>query len=303
MKTCRLWLLSVLAIGVSGVGSAAYAQPILGCRTDVVPSGPFATYPASGAGGVTLDAPLRVSYSKGYLDGANVDALIEVFACLDNGCTERTAVEGQASAVADELFFVPAFSWNPFTQYRGTAHGTDRNLQFGFTTGSAVDSSPPTFSGGISVNTEPAQDPCHKESDPGGPPIGYRVEVSFAPATDDGAPGDIEYQLFLTRGLDVGGAELVAQARNFAATERVSLAFFLDEDTAKQTHCVDMIVIDGVGNVTDAQSPECFNATLGRDFVSCALQSHIPPANSLWSIAIAAALLNLRRKRSAANSR
>lgn len=289
-------LTRVIAIAMCSAWSvSASAQLTIGCDRDVPPSGPSATFPASGASGVTLDAPLRVTYSDGFLQQANIQELLEIFACLDNSCTERVAVEGELSAVQNELFFLPAPSWNPFTQYRGTALGTDRSLQFGFTTSSSVDVSPPAFSGGLSVNTEPTQDPCFKEGDPGAPPQGYRVEVSFAPATDDGALGDIEYQLFLTRGPDVGGAQLVAQSRNFGATERLSLAFFLDEETAKQTHCVDVIVLDGVGNVTDARSHECFNATLGRDFVGCTVgRLDSTKGAALWLLLIAALRVRTR---------
>ena len=295
---------SLLTIGTCALGSAsaARAQPTLGCDRDAPPNGPSATFPASGANSVTLDAPLRVTYSPGFLDDASVTELLEVFACLDNTCAERLPVDGDISAIDNELFFLPAPSWNPFTQYRGTAFGTDRSLQFSFTTGSSVDVSPPAFSGALSINTEPTQAPCHKEGDAGDPPRGYRVEVSFAPATDDGAPGDIEYQLFLTRGPNIGGAQLVAQSRNFGATERLSLAFFLDEDTAKQTHCVDLIVIDGVGNVTDARSHECFNATLGRDFVGCRLSGRSSKASvTFWLLLVATPLAFGRRKQPTAS--
>lgn len=255
------------------------AQTTLGCRDTLGPQGPYASFPASGANGVTLDAPLRIRYTEGFLsdfDASTAAELLDVFSCTNAPCSESVEATGELSIVDDQLFFVPTPSWNPFTQYRGVARGTDRNLPFGFTTTSTVDQAPPAFSGGLSVNTEPTQDPCYREGDPGEPEHGYRVEVTFAPATDDGAPGDIEYQLFLTRGPGVEGATLVAQTRNFGATERVSLAFYIDEQAAEQTHCVDLIVIDGVGKVTRSRDAACFNATLGRDFVGCNVQSTKP---------------------------
>lgn len=291
------WFL--IALLASAWGPSAVGAQTLGCRTDLGPRGPNESFPASGASGVALDAPLRISYSQGYLadfDSTTVAELLEVFLCVDEACIDRLEVTGELSIIDDELFFLPSASWNAFARYRGTALGTDRNLPFTFVAGSTVDSGPPTFSGSLSVNAEPTQDPCYKEGDPGEPGQGYRVEVSFAPATDDGSPGDIEYQLFLTRGPDVDAPRRVARTRNFGATQRVSLAFYIDEASANDTYCVDLITLDGVGNITKSDAPECFNATLGRDFVGCSIQKDPQNSSLVWYFLIAVALPLARAK-------
>ena len=78
---------------------------------------------------------------------------------------------------------------------------------------------------------------------------GFRVGVFFAPATDSGPPGSIEYLLFQTRGVGVDAPILRNRVRNYPG-EQITMAFVLPAEEASAPICVRIAAIDGVGNPT-----------------------------------------------------
>jgi len=247
--------------------------------------------PASGANGVLLDAYVQVLYTPGYLAAVDPSRTIEV--TTEDG----DPVAGEAQVVGDRLFFVPDALLDPDTTYRGLAFGFDYDFEFEFATtrrDGAVDSGPPTLGSRISdITSSRVSTTCEAPSG------GYRVDVSFPPADDDGSPGSIEYLLYLTRGPTLDAPELRARARNFATSDmgRIPMAFVLTPEEAVSPVCVVVHAVDGAGNVDDDMEPRCFEPVQGNFFE--ALCSAAPGRESSPPF-VAVALLGLvlwRRRR------
>ena len=100
------------------------------------------------------------------------------------------------------------------------------------------------------------------------PEGGYRVDVSFEPALDDGSPGSIEYLLYLTRGPGVQAPELRDRARNFTegGDGLVTMAFVLRPNEADGPVCVAVHAVDGVGRVDRSVPARCFEPIQGNFF-------------------------------------
>jgi hypothetical protein len=215
--------------------------------------------PASGARGVTLDAPIVVRYSPGYFGpegpGDPPEALLRVGRCPSPGCTARCTwsdaipVEGRAEVIGDRLFFFAAGGLVPGARYLGVASGRDGPpIEFEFCTGATVDSMAPTKPRVIAI--EPA------ENRPACPPGGYKVDVTIAPSSDDGPAGSVEYLLYLTRGRGVTAPQLRDRLRNLTP-ERVTLNLILAPDEAAEPVCVRVLAIDGVGRISEGSDEAC----------------------------------------------
>ncbi len=253
----RLQLLKsafALAVSLSAavLGPAPRADAQDPCD-DSAGRGPIEVTPASGAAGVTIDSPVRVRYSPGYL--VTVVAPRDLIEIRDIAGDE---LRGSVEVIGDVLVFLPA-TLEPVTAYEGVARGLDFDLDFSFRTSVSVDVAPPRL-GNITETSSAAVD-----EDCAAPDGGFRVDVSFDPATDDGSPGSIEYLLYQTRGATLEAPVLRARTRNFT-TELITMAFVLRGEEAVDPICVVVHAVDGLGNVDDDQEPVCFDPVEGNYF-------------------------------------
>jgi hypothetical protein len=247
-----------------------------------IPGGPFP---------VMLNAPVRVRYSPGYFEdpliGADPAALFELVE-VETGFV----VPGRTVAIGEELVFTPAARYFPDTEYAGTARGVDaldQSIDIRFTTGVDVDSELPSIRRIDSMRAFSVDAACDL------PDGGYRIEVQFEPATDDGPPGDIEHLLYVSRGPEVEAPQRRDQQRNLGA-EGI-LAFTMEPAEAVSPICVTVVAVDGVGNV--AQTPAfCDDPIKGNFFAP--LCSAYPPTGAGGALPLAtivAALWIVRRRR------
>ncbi|MDH5493882.1 MAG: hypothetical protein OEY14_18170, partial [Myxococcales bacterium] len=225
-------------------------------------AGPCADFlPASGARGVTLDAFTRVLYTPGFFDLYTGDPA-ELFTLSE--LLSGASVPGRVSVVADALFFVPDPPLRPGLDYRAEARdrggiGPAETLSFEFRTGSRFDVEPPSLGGITDVRSTPA---------PGG---GYRIDVEFEAATDDGSLGSLEYLLYQSRGLDLDAPRLRDRLRHFSAGS-VVMSFVLPEEEAMGPICVVVHAVDGVGKIDDDGAAVCLQPREGSFFAPlCAL--------------------------------
>ncbi len=278
---------ALLALCVACVASSARAQT--DCPVPPAP-GPIETTPASGAGGVTRDAWVRVLYTPGYFGPTGPGTGGETITVTD---PDGVPVAGDLQVVGDEaLFFVPIDLLEPGTRYDVVATGVARELVASFTTGANVDTAPPSIGPITRVSVEPVGPSCTAPSG------GHRVGVSFDPATDDGALGSIEYGLYLTRGEGVAGPVRVARQRHFAGSE-ITAAFVLDDDQAETIVCVSVRAEDGVGR-SDEGGGVCFDPVSGAFFAplcSATTASRTPPGAFALAPILAAAAVAIRRRR------
>lgn len=288
-------------VALAFVGSPVFAQDA-GVPCDEPPfRGPLEVTPASGAGGVTIDAYVKVLYGEGTL-GPELDpsSLIELRHCGDLGpleCeTSGERVPGRAQIVGDRwVFFVPDDELVANAQYGGIARGAEGDLPFSFRTGFVRDSRAPTFGNVDSPTTARVDSPCE-----GG--RGFRVDVRFDSATDDGPQGSIEYLLYLTRGATVEAPELRARVRSLATSE-TTMAFVLSDAEAVAPVCFVVHAVDGLGNVDSDGEPVCFEPVQGTYFEACSVSA---PGSSGASGAkdavgfasgVAVVVLGVRRRR------
>ncbi len=256
--------------------------------------GPLEFFPAAGASGVSLDAPVRVRYTPGFFDVWR-DPLTRLLEVRD---ASDAPVPGTLERLGDTLIFRPAAPWQASAQYTGTAFGIDiLQARFRFRTGTSNDTLPPIFDGTPTI-TPAAVDarPCVD----GG---GYRIDVSVAPATDsDGAGGDLEYLLFQTRGPGIERPVLRSRVRNFAGVS-IPLAFTLAPSEAVSPICVVVVAVDAVGHT--AEGPlGCVDPIQGNFFApACGVSAPgAGGASSVLSAAcglFAALLVRIRGRRRA----
>ncbi len=223
--------------------------------------GPLRLTPSSGAAGVTLDAFIKVEYSQGYFGdpsiGADPASSISVTSS-DTGA----AVPGQVQVIGDDLIFTPNRLLDADARYEGVAHGIDFDLPFNFRTGSAIDMAPPTMGTILKAGSSQVSHSCEA------PDGGYRIDVSFRPATDDGPLGSIEYLLYLSRGKNVGAPKLMARLRNFTAdpSATITMAFILTTSDASEPVCMVVRAVDGVGKTDTGDQHICFDPIQGNFF-------------------------------------
>lgn len=248
----QTWLVLSLGIGAALAPTQVHAQADGGtaadggtCRGDDVGATPLAIFPAVGSEGVALNAQVRAVFPPGLLEGADVsggDANLSLARCDDEACETTTPVPGHAVVLNDSLVFDADHDLEADTTYEGEAVGEDGNLLFWFRTGMARDKEAPVLSRNVSIRSKSFRGACRGES-------GVRVEVTTDPAVDDGADGDLEYLLFLTRGPTVTAPTLVSRHRADPGGYPVSLAVLLDEGQAVSPVCFSLEVVDGAGRL------------------------------------------------------
>lgn len=275
------------------LGPAASAQDM--CDPPLY-AGPEEFTPASEGRNVTLGAPVKVRYTSAYfrgVDPAAATALLEL-AEVDTGAS----VSGRVDLFGDDtLVLVPDAPLRPMTRYRATAgaRGGDTPRSFQFRTGTDFDRVPPTLGGVGDVSSAEVPVSCDA------PDGGYRIAVSFAPATDDGPAGDIEYLIYVTRGANVDAPRMVARARNFP-TDEIVTAFVLPPDDAVEPVCISVVSVDGVGRVDTDATAKCFEPITGNYFASiCSAAAPGAGRRASWlalvAFALGAAALTRRRTR------
>ena len=221
--------------------------------------------PASGATDVPLNAFIRVLYPRCYFALTGQDPLTSVEVTLDGEPVPGTLQQGDGQTV----FFIPAELLDNARRYDVIARDFEGDFEFSFTTGFSVDSSPPEFPEPF-LSVTSSRIPAGSPDLPNG---GYRVDVSFEPAVDDGAAASIEYLLYLTRGgEDLDAPELRARARNFA-TGLITMAFVISDAEAAQPLCIEVTAIDGVGRMSAERPSQCFEPIMGSFFEGCAVSS------------------------------
>jgi hypothetical protein len=231
--------------------------------------------PAVGAQQVTIDAPVRVRYTRGYFEpggpGGDPTELITVQRCPVDGCRLSACrepgefVPGRVQVLGDNLIFFPDEFWDPQQAYSGVARGVDADLPFNFCSGTLPDTTPPMFGRLDQVTSTVVNEPrCDA------PAGGYRISAYFSPAEDPGGPGgSVEYLLFQTRGAGIEEPVLRDTWRNFSATDTISMAFVLPPEQASSVICVRVAAVDGLGNITWSDAvPErdCIDPVQGNYF-------------------------------------
>ena len=309
----------VVAVLSSRMVSAASAQDGGTVRCDIPPSeGPQEETPADGARQVSIDAPIRVRYSRGYFEpgvgpGGDPGRMIAVRRCPTDGCSTlcRWAdepagafVPGRAQVLGDNLIFYADTGWAMNQAYSGMADGVDGPLYFSFCTGTEPDTTPPELGSLERVTSTPIQPRCDA------PEGGYRIAAFFAPATDSiGPPASIEYLLFQTRGAGLETPVLRSTIRNFA-TDMHTMAFVLPPGEASEVICVRVVAVDGNGNADPSDedaSVDCIDPVQGNYFAPlCSVIGYGTRSRSLPDVmlfGVVALVLVWRRSRAAAMRR
>ena len=279
-------VLLLQAVLVLGAG----AQEPLDCPEDLG-QGPREVTPADGAGGVTRDAVVQVGYTVDFFGLARgpLNELLEVFE-VDS----ESPVAGEYQVVGGEtLFFIPDEPLLSDTAYRGVARGVENDLEFSFRTGATLDQIPPEMRGVAWATSVPVDTACES------PEGGYRVEVQFPPALDDGPAGSVEYWLYLTRGAGQGAPVVRARARGYRA-QLITMAFVLTPEEAAEPICVDVIAVDGVGRISNGQATACLDP-YDRSFFNglCSainVASDGPQAPAIWLVVMGLVLAGRRRR-------
>ncbi len=242
--------------------ATAHAQDAAVCAPPLL--GPIEVFPASGAT-ATIDAPVRVRYSPGFLAGIRNPE--ELFTLARTTTSGAEPVRGRAVILGDWLTFVPDSLFLAGATYRGTASGADVSLTFTFTALSRTDCCTPTFPTGAKAEIRSTRVAPRCDLPAGG----YRVDVAFPPASDDGPLGDVEYLLVVTRIEGGVGPDVRSRVRNFA-TSRVTGAITITASEAERPVCVGVVAIDGVGRQS-AIGEECFDPISGNFFAGCGVVS------------------------------
>lgn len=219
--------------------------------------------PASNATDVPTNAFIRVLYPRCYFSLTGQDPLTSLEVTVDGMPVPGTVQQGDDRTV----FFIPEGLLDNGRRYDVVAEDFEGNFAFSFTTAFSVDSMPPSFPDPRLTVTSSRVPEDSLESPDGG----YRVDVSFEPANDDGADASIEYLLYLTRGSEALEApELRARARNFT-TGLITMAFVISDEEAVQPLCVEVHAIDGVGRMSVDRPSACFEPIMGSFFEGCAV--------------------------------
>lgn len=295
---------SLLALGLLA-GLAVHSARSARAQEDCDPPGvrgPVEVTPGAGAAGVRLDDPLRMLFTSGYFASPSAPLPDDAFEVLG---PDEQPVPGEVQLASDEvLFFLPTGGWQPDTLYSGTAFG-EVDLPFTFRTGTVVDDRAPTVNPLSALGSTRVDASCQL------PEGGYRVDLEFSASFDDGAAGSIEYHLYLARAEGLEAPLRVARLRNFTSDRdaRVPISFLLDERFTQAPICVQLMVTDGVGNVSSG-SPFCFDPVEGANFAGlCAVgpsrleESRGRPVASAVLVVLALGIVRTRRRRAARPTR
>lgn len=252
----RRWIpIAVLLLMGAALPATAFAQADAGCPMPERMDGPLEVFPADGASGVALNEPLRVRYSPGSL--AAFEGSPATLLTITNSDT-GDSISGATSVLGDTLAFVPTTGWPANAVVVGIARGVDADLNVQFITGSSVDENAPEIGPGLTMESSEVAASCTT-------PDGFRIDVTFPRASDvDGARGDIEYLLFLTRAPDLEVPVFVGRTRNFASDE-ITMAFVLDREMVTGNLCAAVVAVDGAGHMSSSDEV-CGNPLEGAFF-------------------------------------
>lgn len=289
-------ILRTLAVALVWAPALAYAQDPMDCHTD--PRAPLEVSPASGAPNASLDAPILVRYGAGYFGpdgpGDPPSTLFQLVQCgvCGSPCDvgSGTAVPGLVQTQGDDLIFLPDGGLTGFTQYAGHASGVDAELDFTFCSGGGRDTQPPTgaaLSEPSSVQVGSMS--CLADG-------GYRIQVYFPPASDDGPPGSIEYLLFQTRGSGIDAPTLVNRVRNFQ-TDRITMAYLLPNAEAGTPICLQVVTVDGAGHATVPEGDRCFDPVGRVTFQGCSVTPGAGHGLTVLGLGWIVAMIARRRRR------
>ena len=262
--------------------------------------------PASGALDVTANAYVRVRYSPGYFDDPIIDADPQnsIWLERERPGEEPEPVPGRIERVGDYLFFLPdelleaSSPFDPDDGYVTHALGFDVDEEtFTFDVpAEREDLQPPQLTGIRTLSASEVDASCDA------PRGGFRIDVQFAPARDDGPAGSIEYLLYQTRGANLDAPRLVGRQRHFVG-EVIPMAFVLPPAEAVEPICVTVHAVDGVGNVDESVRAQCIDPVQGDYFESlCAVAAPGAASGGATSTfaclgALAAMFLAFRRRR------
>lgn len=276
---------------------AVSARAQTDCPT--TPRGPIEVSPSSGAPNASPNAPVVVRYSAGYFGpdgpGEPPTTLFSLVSCGRCGVTctvdsGGTPVSGLVQTQGDSLLFLPDGGLTGGTQYAGRATGIDHQITFTFCAGRTNDTAPPeAVTLETPTSTQVGPQPCLPDG-------GFRIAAVFAPVSDDGPPGSIEYLLFQTRGVDVDAPVLVDRVRNFQ-TDRITMSFLLSNDAARQPICLQVVSVDGAGHSAVRAGERCFDPRPQVTFQGCGVALGRPAHAALAGLVIAALALVARRRR------
>ena len=164
------------------------------------------------------------------------------------------------SQLDDTVVLVPEAPLERDTDYLVEAIGIDRTFlaPFHVFDSNAIDNDAPRFGPVTATSVSRVPPSC---GTPGG---GFRVDVTLRAASNEAAAADVEYQLYLTRGIGVEAPEQRARVRGSASD--VVMAFVLTPDEATSTVCFSVVAVDGAGNVGELAGPVCEDAIDGNHF-------------------------------------
>ena len=128
------------------------------------------------------------------------------------------------------------------------------------------------------------------------PEGGYRVQVYFPPASDDGPPGSIEYLLFQTHGRDIDAPVLVDRVRNFR-TDRITMSFLLSNQAASVPICLQVVTVDGAGHATVPAGDRCFDPVGHITFQGCGVAAGARGGGGPLALAVMIVALRAARRR------
>lgn len=295
------------------VGIAAFL-PVAGAQTQDCPGpserGPIEVTPAFGSRAVAQNSLVRVLYTPGFFElpgAATPEASVTVLRCPTSGscAVDGTVVPGATALVGDTVVVTPDNLLDAGTDYLVLAGGIDQSFEAPFRVlapggTSTVDVEAPRFGPVTSFFSTPLGESCEA------PDGGFRVDVAVQPASNEPAGADVEYLLFLTRGVGIEAPEFRARARGVPGD--VVMAFVLSPEESAQTICFTIQAIDGAGNLGELSEPVCEDPIQGNFFeplcsvsVGLAQTRRADRLGAAWAwpsgLAIALAFLWVRQRR------
>lgn len=215
-----------------------------------------------GAEPATVDSPIVARFAS---DVAVADfepeVLLKLVEVAEDG--SALAVEGAYATEPSQpnvLVFQPTDGLSPESSYRvellDPLDGSERALSFA--TGDVPDEDPPHFAESARLTLRGARSKADCD--------GFRVDVVFAPALDDGPRGSIEHLVYQTRGAGLKAPVLRSRVRPSMGSD-VSTSFLLDADQALDPVCVLVLPVDGTGRVGEPLGPRCFAPAGSARFV------------------------------------
>ncbi len=281
---------AALLLAWLALAGPAAAQPDAGPCDEPTDRAAPAVMPAVGAGGVPLDAVIRVDHPPGGVPEGLDEPLVEL-----REAGSGTPVAGRTSVLADRwVFFVPEAPLRPSTAYEGVARGLDGDVALAFRTGTSFDARAPgpVRIERVVVRREQVWPDC------GPPEPGYVFSVTFSPAEDDGPPTSVEYLLHQSRGAGLQAPVLRARTRGFAGG-RLTMGFSLTDEEAADPLCLTVTAVDGVGHVSAPSEPFCLDAAQQSYFVgACSVGPARPGSRGiLWLLVPLLGRVGRRRRR------